>query len=576
MSRAHRISRIFVTLAFCLAIAPASAAPRQFGSFVVDSDQPDVIRLQGEIGALERFNFVDATEAAPDARTILLDSPGGSLIIALGIAEDMRRAGFSTVVPEDARCYSACSFLFFAGKDREARGKLGVHQVASTESRDFGFAQAVLSRAVRFLQKTDTAPDVLAIMLATPSNAMHVFSEEELERLAINRLGPGTEIVPPGTVPRVALARPTNPVVSPPPALAPASTLDGASLLAVRSCDELAAYPQDPAKPAGIVGVAWNDLDPAQAVEECEKALAAKPEDARVQFQFARALDKAKRWDEAFQWYNKAAEQDHAAAFNNLGTLYRDGDGVAQDYTKALEAFEKAAALGDVNAQNQMGRFYQFGWGVDTNDREAAKWYLFAAKNGNATAQYNVAWMYANGRGVEQDYETALTWYRKAAEQNDSDALNEIGRFFANGWGVKKDQSEAVRWYRLAADNGSVHAQNNLGWAYANGEGVRKDQRAALDWYRKAADQGHANAQNELGRHYRNGWGVKADDRTAAEWYRKAAENGNVHGQYNLGWLYACGCGVTKNIDEAARWYRKAAEQGHEDARKELRRLGRS
>jgi TPR repeat protein len=60
----------------------------------------------------------------------------------------------------------------------------------------------------------------------------------------------------------------------------------------------------------------------------------------------------------AREWYEKAAAKDFALAMYNLGVLYENGYGVAQDYAKAREWFEKGAAQGNAQfMQTQMSRF---------------------------------------------------------------------------------------------------------------------------------------------------------------------------------------------------------------------------
>ena len=51
-------------------------------------------------------------------------------------------------------------------------------------------------------------------------------------------------------------------------------------------------------------------------------------------------------YQEAFEWFRKAAEQGVAAAQNNLGFMYENGEGVSQDYQEALKWYQKAAKGG--------------------------------------------------------------------------------------------------------------------------------------------------------------------------------------------------------------------------------------
>lgn len=55
----------------------------------------------------------------------------------------------------------------------------------------------------------------------------------------------------------------------------------------------------------------------------------------------------------AFEWYQKAAEQDHAVAQYFLGLLYYKGEGIPQNYEKAYFWFSIATAHGDDEAANK-------------------------------------------------------------------------------------------------------------------------------------------------------------------------------------------------------------------------------
>ena len=95
------------------------------------------------------------------------------------------------------------------------------------------------------------------------------------------------------------------------------------------------------------------------------------------------ALTKAQKleMDDVVGMWRSAADQGHADSQFNLGVMYRDGQGVQQDYAKALN------------------------------------WYLKAAEQEHATAQYNIGCIYTKGQGVNQDFAKAVNWFRKAADQ---------------------------------------------------------------------------------------------------------------------------------------------------------------
>ena len=168
------------------------------------------------------------------------------------------------------------------------------------------------------------------------------------------------------------------------------------------------------------------------------------------------------KYDDAYSWLLKAAEQGNAAAQNNLGLCYYYGQGVEQSYTEAVKWYRKAAEQGNAAAQNNLGVCYKSGQGVEQSYTEAVKWYRKAANQGNAIAQDNLGDCYYYGRGVEQNYTEAVKWYRKAAEQGNAAAQNNLGSCYESGQGVEQSYTEAVKWYRKASEQGNKNAQKAL------------------------------------------------------------------------------------------------------------------
>lgn len=52
-----------------------------------------------------------------------------------------------------------------------------------------------------------------------------------------------------------------------------------------------------------------------------------------------------------FYWYTKAVENNHAAACNDLASMYEVGAGCEKSIAKAKELYKKGADLGDDNAK---------------------------------------------------------------------------------------------------------------------------------------------------------------------------------------------------------------------------------
>ena len=170
-------------------VGESPTGARRFGVFELPENAPDTIVLNGEVTLNLASDFEQAIAARPDARILLLNSPGGYVDNALVVANEVHRRGMATVVDDGMGCYSACSYIFFAGSPRQAVGELGVHQI-SAEVADLVLAQTTLSDVLDALDQFGVEQVVITQMLRTPPEDMYVFSAEEIAQLGINQGGP--------------------------------------------------------------------------------------------------------------------------------------------------------------------------------------------------------------------------------------------------------------------------------------------------------------------------------------------------------------------------------------------------
>ncbi len=103
------------------------------------------------------------------------------------------------------------------------------------------------------------------------------------------------------------------------------------------------------------------------------------------------------------------------------------------DFRKAFEEWLPLAEQGDANAQFNLGLMYKNGQGVPQDYKKAVVWFRQAAGQGNASAQFGLGTMYYIGQGVPQDYKEAVVWYRQAAEQGNAKAQNILGAMYEYG-----------------------------------------------------------------------------------------------------------------------------------------------
>ena len=273
-------------------------------------------------------------------------------------------------------------------------------------------------------------------------------------------------------------------------------------------------------------------------------------------------------------------------ALCSIGHIYRYGEGVEQDYSKALEWYNKAVNAGNASAMYSIGYMYDYGEGVEQDYSKALEWYNKAANAGNSAAMNNIGYMYEFSEGVEQDYTKALewynkavnagnaaAWYNKAVNAGNAAAMNNIGRMYEFGKGVEQDYTKSLEWYNKAANAGNATAMYNIGYMYDCGEGVEQDYSKALEWYNKAANAGNTAAMNNIGYMYDYGKGVEQDCSKALEWLKKAADAGNSAAMYNIGYMYECGKGVEQDYTKALEWYTRSYNSGYKDASKGVKRM---
>ncbi|KAG0056125.1 hypothetical protein BGZ90_005587 [Linnemannia elongata] len=315
-------------------------------------------------------------------------------------------------------------------------------------------------------------------------------------------------------------------------------------------------------------------------------------------------------YDAAFDWYLKAAEQNHPRAQYNIGLLFEEYDWEHDDEegdteegdieegdieegdieegdieegenvfltnrTKAFEWFLKAAVQGYDDAQAKVSQAYTDGAGVPKDNIKAMEWSIKAAENGHAERQYYMGAAYEKGHGVPQSDSRSFEWYLKSADQGFAEAEARVASAFEDGWGVSQDDAKAVEWYTKAADQDVAEAQFALGRIHNLGLcGLPKDRSKAVDWFTKAALEGHTQAQFMLREIYdlstsnsHPDFGLELGIQPKIkEWFLNAADQGVAHAQVCMANMYSIGCGVHMDDFKAFEWLLKAAEQGDDEA----------
>lgn len=146
-------------------------------------------------GTAERFK-AEIDKRGDYVKTVVLNSPGGSVSDALAMARLIRERKLDTLVEAQALCASSCPLLFAGGAKRSAEtgATIGVHQVFATGqpgaplvNRAEGMAQAqrVSAECQRHLVAMDVDPRVWIHAMETPPREMFYFKPAELAELKL-------------------------------------------------------------------------------------------------------------------------------------------------------------------------------------------------------------------------------------------------------------------------------------------------------------------------------------------------------------------------------------------------------
>ena len=205
------------------------------------------------------------------------------------------------------------------------------------------------------------------------------------------------------------------------------------------------------------------------------------------------------------------AKIDAWSNINEIAALVKEGHPIAQTvigiiclraekYEEAAHLLENSAQMGNALAQFYLAKMFRNGEGVVQDYKKAFDWYYKAAKQGHVLAQFYTGTMYLNGNGVTKNDEQAVFWFNKAAEEGDPDAQCSLGLIYEKidldaTPNIPQDYKKAFHWYLKSAEQGNHISQLQLGELFQNGKGVEHDHEKARYWLRKAAEQGNERAQ---------------------------------------------------------------------------------
>ncbi|MFN4141825.1 MAG: hypothetical protein ACK4HL_08265, partial [Aestuariivirga sp.] len=162
--------------------------------------------------------------------------------------------------------------------------------------------------------------------------------------------------------------------------------------------------------------------------------------------------------DVGTQALREAAARGDAKAQFIIASRYLDGQGVAQDLTKAAYWYQQSASRGLAPAQYRLGTLFDRGKGVPQDAAAAQLWYERAAAGGNVKSMHNAAVIAAGTLLGTPNYDKAFRLFKEAAEYGLHDSQFNLAVLYERGLGTGIDAAEAWLWYSLAAQQGDGDA----------------------------------------------------------------------------------------------------------------------
>lgn len=149
----------------------------------------------------------------------------------------------------------------------------------------------------------------------------------------------------------------------------------------------------------------------------------------------------------------KAALSGMPEAQRRLGLVFSMGERAPQNDELAFNWFQKAANNNDTAAMYFVGEAYYYGTGCERDIEKALYWMEMSAEKGNKYAQEFLGAEYIQGEKVNKDINKGVELLKRSAEQNWSSAQYRLAFLYARGIEIPFDKELAVMWFEKAVKN---------------------------------------------------------------------------------------------------------------------------
>jgi hypothetical protein len=156
---------------------------------------PDLIEVAGDLMSGDEKEFVEIALNTEDA-IVVFHSPGGNLSAGIGIGRVIRLKGFSTLVPDNMLCASACALAWLAGRVRimSATGRIGFHAAYTNENGQANVSSAANAVVGAYLNQLGLPTSAIIYITQRPPAEMQWLNFADARQVGIDVKRVNTEI----------------------------------------------------------------------------------------------------------------------------------------------------------------------------------------------------------------------------------------------------------------------------------------------------------------------------------------------------------------------------------------------
>lgn len=184
-SRARGAGLLFVAVFFT---SPYSCFAAEFIKISASEMQrSDFILVHGDLFLGDEQKFIDVAMSSTGA-LVVFHSRGGNLYAGIEIGKAIRRKGFSTFVPAENLCASACALAWLAGRSRlmSESARVGFHAAYSKKDGQPNVSSSANAVVGAYLNQIGLSTSAVVYITSAPPEGMQWLNLQDAQRIGLD------------------------------------------------------------------------------------------------------------------------------------------------------------------------------------------------------------------------------------------------------------------------------------------------------------------------------------------------------------------------------------------------------